>query len=55
VIEVTPELLEAVGRRQGIGMITQMVFAKLAGGIAQIVQELGEGRCARPQVGNRAR
>src|SRR5213076_941072 len=40
VIEVTPELLEAVRGRQGIRMVAEMVLAKLAGGVAEIQQEL---------------
>src|SRR5258706_16062428 len=48
--EVTPELLKAVGRRQGIRMVTQMVLAEFAGGVAEIEQELRERRGAGPQV-----
>ena len=55
VIEVAPELLEAVRRRQGIRMIAQMVLAELAGGVAQIEQELGEARRAGSQIRNGAR
>ena len=55
VIEVAPELLEAVGGRQGIGMVAQMVLAELAGGVAQIEQELGERRRAGSQIRNGAR
>ena len=47
VIEVAPELLEAVRRRQGFGVIAEMVLAELAGGVAEIVQELGERRACR--------
>src|SRR4029450_7116431 len=54
VVKVAPEFLEPVGRRQSVGMITQMVLAELAGGVAEIQQELGEGRCAGPQVRNAA-
>ena len=46
VIEVAPELLEAVRGRQCICVVAQVVLAELAGGVAQIVQELGEGRRA---------
>ena len=52
VIQVAPEFLEAVRRRQRIGVVAQMVLAELAGGVAKIVQELGEGRRAGPQIGN---
>ena len=47
VIEVTPELLEAVRRRQRVGMVAEMVLAELAGGVAEIAQELGERRACR--------
>ena len=42
VIEIAPEFLEPVRRRQGVGVIAEMVLAELAGGVAEIVQELGE-------------
>ena len=55
VIQVAPVFLEAVCRRQGIGVIAQVVLAELAGGVAEIVQELRERRGAGPQVGRAAR
>ena len=55
VIEVTPELLEAVRGRQRIGVITEMVLAELAGIVAEIEQELGDRRGTGPQVGRAAR
>ena len=47
-VEVAPELLEAVRRRQGVGVVAQMVLAELAGAVAEIVQELGQRRRAGP-------
>jgi hypothetical protein len=41
VIEVAPVFLEAMRRRQGGGMVAQMVLAELAGCVAEIEQELG--------------
>ena len=35
-------------------MVAQMVLAELAGGVAEIEQELGERRRAGPQVGRAA-
>ena len=51
VIEVAPELLEAVRGRQRLGVVAEVVLAELAGVVAEIVQELGERRRAGPQVG----
>src|SRR5262249_35151584 len=51
VIEITPELMEAVRRRQRVGMIAQMVLAELASVVAEIAQEPGERGGAGPQVG----
>jgi hypothetical protein len=55
VIEVAPEFLEAVRSRQRVGVVAQMVLAELAGGVAEIVQKLGDRRRAGPQVGRAAR
>jgi len=44
VIEVAPELLEAVRRWQCIGIVAQMVLAELAGVVTEIQEELGERR-----------
>ena len=55
VIEVTPELLEAVRGRQRVGVIAEMVLAELAGVVAEVEQELGERRSAGPQIGRAAR
>ena len=55
VVEVAPVLLEAVRRRQRLGVVTQVVLAELAGGVAEIVQELGERRRAGSQLGRAAR
>jgi hypothetical protein len=37
VVQIAPVLLEAVRRRQRGGVITEMVLAELASGVAQIV------------------
>src|SRR5262249_56719894 len=39
VIEIAPEFLETVRRRQRIGVIAEVVFAELAGVVAEIEQE----------------
>jgi hypothetical protein len=44
VIEVAQILLKAMRRRQRRGVVAQVVLAELAGGVAQIDQELGERR-----------
>ena len=54
VVEVAPVFLEAVRRRQGRGVVAQVVLAELAGGVAEIEQELGERRSAGPQIGRAA-
>ena len=46
VIEIAPIFLEPVRGRQGLGGIAKMVLAELAGGVAEIEQELGECGCA---------
>ena len=46
VIEIAPEFLEAVRRRQRIGVIAEVVLAELAGVVAEIVQEPCERRRA---------
>ena len=50
VIEIAPELLETVRRRQRIGMVAQMVLAELAGVVAKVEQELGERGRAGSQI-----
>ena len=55
VVEVAPVLLEAVRRRQGVGVVAQVVLAELAGGVAEVQQELGDARSPRLQVGRAAR
>ena len=55
VIEIAPEFLEAMSGRQRVGVIAQMVLAELAGGVAEIEQELGERRRAGPQIGRATR
>ena len=54
VIQVAPELLEAVRRRQRVGVVAQVVLAELAGVVAEIAQELRERRRAGTQVGRAA-
>ena len=54
VIEVAPELLEAVRGRQRVGVVAEVVLAELAGVVAEIEQELGERRRAGPQIGRAA-
>src|SRR5262249_11571278 len=43
VIEVAEELVEAMNRRQELVAVAEMVFAELAGGIAERFQRLGDG------------
>ena len=50
VIQVAPEFLEAMRRRQRLRVISQVVLAELAGVIAEVVQKLRERRGAGPQV-----
>ena len=54
VVEVAPVLLEAVRRRQRLGVVAQVVLAELAGGVAEIIQELGDRRGAGSQPGRTA-
>ena len=54
VVEVAPELLEAVRGRQRVGVVAQVVLAELAGVVAEIAQELGDRRRSGPQVGRAA-
>ena len=42
VVEIAPELLEAVRGRQRVGVVAEMVLAELAGVVAEVVQELGQ-------------
>ena len=55
VIEIAPELVEAVRCRQCVGVVAEMVLAELAGVVAEIAQEPGERRRAGPQIGRAAR
>ena len=43
-IEVAEKLVETVHRRQVFVPITEMVLAKLAGGVAERLQHFGDGR-----------
>ena len=54
VIQIAPELVEAVRGRQRVGVVAQVVLAELAGVVAEIAQEPGERRRAGPQVGRAA-
>ena len=54
VIQIAPEFLEAVGGRQRVGVIAEMVLAELAGVVAEIEQEFGERWGAGPQIGRAA-
>jgi len=55
VVQVAPELVEAVRRRQRVGVIAQVVLAELAGVVAEVAQEPRERRSSRLQVGRAAR
>ena len=55
VVEIAPKLLEAMRRREGGGVVAQMVLAELAGGVAEIIEKLGYRRSAGPQIGGAAR
>ena len=54
VIEIAPIFLEPMRGRQSGGMITQVVLAEFARGIAKIMQEFGKSRGAGPQIGRAA-
>ena len=53
VIEVAEELVEAVHGRQKFVAVAEMVLAELAGGVAERLQQLGDGHvlACRPTVG----
>ena len=55
VVEIAPELLEAVRGRQRVGVVAEVVLAELAGGVAEVVEELGDRRGAGLEVGRAAR
>ena len=54
-IEIAPELVEAVRGRQRVGVVAEVVLAELASVVAEIAQEPRERRGAGPQVGRAAR
>ena len=54
VVQVTPELLEAVRGRKRLDIIAEVVLAEFAGAIAEIEQELRNRRRAGPQPGRAA-
>ncbi len=53
-VQVAPVLLEAVRRRQGVRVVTQVVLAELAGVVAEVTQEHCDRRGARFQIGRAA-
>ena len=55
VVQVTPVFLEAVRRRQRVGVVAEMVLTELAGVVAEIEQELGDRGRAWAQIGRAAR
>ena len=55
VIEIAPEFLKAIGRRQRLGVIAQVVLAELCGRIAQVEKRPGDGRRAGPQPSRASR
>src|SRR5260370_34009957 len=50
VIQIAPELLEAVCSRERCSVIAKVVLAELARGIAEIMQECRKRRSARRQI-----
>ena len=54
-IEIAPELLEAVRCRKRLRVVTQMVLAELPCVVAEVEQELGKRRCTLSQPGGTAR
>ena len=55
VIEVAEELVEAVHGRQVFVPIAEVVLAELAGGVAERLEQLGDGRIFRLQADRRRR
>ena len=55
VIEVAEEFIEAMHGRQMFVSVAQMIFAELAGGIAECLHDIGHGRIerAKPEFGTR--
>jgi len=47
--------LEAVCSWQRLGVVAEMVLAELAGGVAEVEQDLGDRRRAGPQIRRDAR
>ena len=45
VVEVAEELVEAVDGRQVLVAVAEVVLAELAGGVAERLEQLGDGRC----------
>src|SRR5215469_1508079 len=52
VVKVAKELVEAVNRRQELILVAEVVLAELAGDIALVLEQLGDGwvLCAQPLV-----
>ena len=55
VVEVPEELVEAVHRRQELVLVPEVVLAELAGRIAVLLEQLGDGRILGLQPDRRAR
>ena len=55
VVEVAEELVEAVGRRQELVAVAEVVLAELAGDVAQRLQQVGDRRVLRLQARGRRR
>ena len=55
VVQVAEELVEAVGGRQVLVLVAEMVLAELTGGIAERLQRLSDGDVAFLQADRRAR
>ena len=50
VVEVAEELVEPVHRRQVLVAVAEVVLAELAGHVAVVLQQVGDGRVLRPQA-----
>jgi hypothetical protein len=50
VVEVAEELVEAVVGRQELVLVPEVVLAELAGGVAEGLENLGDGWVLRPNA-----
>ncbi len=50
VVEVAEELVEPVHRRQVLVAVAEVVLAELAGHVAVVLEQVGDGRVLRPQA-----